>query len=371
MAAVLLTAAPAAALTDVPDGHWAKAAITGVAVDHDWMRDYGDAFHPEELLTRRHLAAALVRTFAPGQEPDGQTSFSDLPAEDPSFRFAAVAVRKGWMSAPAGAFSPDATVAAMDMDLALARALGLGPELQGLGAIRTADGAALKKPKGFESLVLAHVLGLHVNHPGSRETLELAPTTQVRRADMAYALSKAQRAAGTYRVTSLQRYRDIVLPIMTSEQRKTVEFALAYTGTPYVYAGEWPSPTPDGYCCGEQKAGGLDCSGFVWWVMRAPDELWDNTDVRPYRGWPLPQRSSKDMARPRPRVKFTKARPMDLLFFDADRSHRGWRGVDHVGLALGNGWMIHSSGGRDGVTIDWVGDGWWRDHAKWARRLIR
>jgi len=62
---------------------------------------------------------------------------------------------------------------------------------------------------------------------------------------------------------------------------------------------------------------------------------------------------------------------MDVMLFKSDLSRTDWPAIDHVGLYLGNGWMIHSSGGRDGVTISWAGDGWWHDHFVWGRRVIR
>jgi cell wall-associated NlpC family hydrolase len=37
---------------------------------------------------------------------------------------------------------------------------------------------------------------------------------------------------------------------------------------------------------------------------------------------------------------------------------------------LGGGWMIHSSSGRDGVSIDWVRQGWYRDRFVWSRRVV-
>ena len=333
------------------------------------MRDFGkDEFRPEATLKREQLARALFRAFGNG-ESAGPT-FTDLPTASPYYRGASVAVKLGWMTAPGGAFSPSAAVTKITLDRALTRALGLKAEIRGLNRIRTSDGQQLARPPGFGFLVLAHQLRLHYNHGGSSEERELWPSDPVRRADGAYALHQAA-ITPSHRISALGRYRSVVLPTMGATRRQVVEFALAQVGAPYVYAGEWHEPTRSGYCCGSQAQGGFDCSGFVWWVMRAPDPMWDNTAYRPYRGWKLPERSSADMAREAPtRIAYGKTRPMDLLFFDTAKSGTGWRGVNHAGLMLGGGWMIHSASGIDGVGIDWVGDGWYRDRYVWARRLI-
>jgi cell wall-associated NlpC family hydrolase len=370
--AALVTATPArAGFTDVPSSYWAASAVKAVALDRTWMQDFGPStFRPEDSLLRRHLARAVVLAFAPTDPPDPAVRFADLAPEDPFHRYAAVAVRRGWMSAPGGQFGPDGPVSKTDLDRALIRAVGLGPEIQGLESIRTADGAPLAHPGGFAELVLAHQLGLHYNHPTDAESRELLPSSFVRRADAAYALWRASGARGTSKITALARYRSVVLPAMTPTRRRAVEFALSYAGYPYVYAGEWHAPTPPKYCCGPQPQGGFDCSGFAWWVLRSPGEGWDNTAIRPYVGWGLAERSSRLMARATTtKLTLKRSRPTDLMLFDGDGG-RAWRGVDHAGMYLGGGWMIHSSSGRAGVTIDWVRAGWYRERFVWARRIV-
>jgi cell wall-associated NlpC family hydrolase len=371
-AATVLTATPAsAAFTDVPAKYWAAPAIHQVALERVWLQDYGTAvFHPEELLARRHLARAAVLAFAPSDPVDPSITFTDLPSSDPGYRFANVAVKRGWMSAPGGQFVPAGTVTKLDLDRALVRALGLTAEIAGLDAIRTANGAPLQHPDGFAELILAPALGLHYNHPTSAEIRELLPSTAARRADAAYALWRAWSAQGTYRISALARYRSIVLPAMTPTRRRVVEFALAYAGYPYVYAGEWHTKTPRRYCCGGQPQGGFDCSGFAWWVLKKPGDGYDNTAIRSYAGWRFGERASQRMAQAtKTRLTLRQTRPTDLLLFDGDGG-KGWRGVDHVGLSMGGGWMIHSSSGRDGVSIDWVRQGWYRDHFVWGRRVV-
>jgi cell wall-associated NlpC family hydrolase len=372
LASVLLLVSPArAGFPDVPGGYWAASAIRAVAQDETWMQDYGTAaFRPEELLLRRHLAKALVQAFAPAEPQGAGLTFSDLPSEDPHHPYANVAVKLGWMRADGGTFRPDAQVPTVDLDRALVRALALGPEIEGLNNIQTADGVRFAHGPDFAELVLARQLGLHHNHPTSAEARELLPTTLVRRADAAYALWRAVSARGTSKITALARYRSVVLPLMTPVRRQVVEFALSYAGYPYVYAGEWHTKTPTKYCCGAQAQGGFDCSGFAWWVLRKPGDGWDNTAVRPYLGWRLAERSSRFMAQAASkRLTMKQSRPADLMLFDGDGG-KSRRGVDHAGVYLGRGWMIHSSSGRDGVAIDWVKSGWYRDNFVFSRRVV-
>ena len=373
----VLATAPAAhaaiPYTDVPKGHWARPAIRDAAVEHDWLFVEGDSFRPEALLSRRHLARALVRAFAPAASPDETVTFPDLPAEDYWFRFANVAVSLGWLTTgDDGSFEPAGPVTKRVLDRALIDALDVEAAARGLNRIQTEDGVALAVPPAFGQLVLADQLHLHYNHPtGPGEALELYPAQPVTRADAAYALSQAVSAAGSWQISSLTKYEEIVLPSLSEARVQAVEFAFRYAGFPYVYAGEWHRATPDGYCCGLQYHGGFDCSGFTWWVLNEPTAGWDNTHVRPYQGWPLPQRASYQMAEAtKTRRAMDELRPLDAVFFDTDGQGTGWRGVDHVGVFLGNGWMIHSSGSRAGVTIDLITEGWWAGAFAWGRRVV-
>jgi len=46
------------------------------------------------------------------------------------------------------------------------------------------------------------------------------------------------------------------------------------------------------------------------------------------------------------------------------------RKVDHVDTYIGRGWALDSSSTPGGVTIMWVGRGWYREHFRFGRRIL-
>jgi cell wall-associated NlpC family hydrolase len=71
------------------------------------------------------------------------------------------------------------------------------------------------------------------------------------------------------------------------------------------------------------------------------------------------------------RLGFKELKPTDLVFFAS-----GGRGADpasvyHVGIYLGNGWMIDSSGSKDGVSLSYMGQGsWYLGQFVFGRRIV-
>jgi cell wall-associated NlpC family hydrolase len=104
--------------------------------------------------------------------------------------------------------------------------------------------------------------------------------------------------------------------------------AQQYLGTPYVWGGE------------SLEEGGMDCSGFVYNALKDAGYNVGRTTAQGYRSYGQSV-GKADML------------PGDLVFFGKDNA------ASHIGIYLGNGQMIHSSGGRKntrsnpgkGVTI--------------------
>jgi cell wall-associated NlpC family hydrolase len=360
-----------ASYPDVPTSHWAYDAIQDVSVRHTWLPPYSTGFQPNRLITRFQLARALVLAYAPLDAPDPTITFTDLTSGS-WFKVANVAVKHGWLVPVTGAFNGYGTVSKFALDRALILALDLGKIVVGLNNISTEGGYHFAHSYQFGYQILSAELHLNYNYPTSLERQELLPGSSVSRAFAAYALWKATTLS-QWETWSLQSYASITLPIMNSAERKAVEFAFRWAGYPYVYAGEWYKRTGSGYCCGTQLQGGFDCSGFTWWVLKSANASWDPRPIRGYYGYSLPQRTSMDMARYAPaKIRFSWLQPMDIVLFDtAGTNLTNPSYADHAGMYLGNGWMIHSSGSRGGVSIDYIGAGsWWSSHFMWGRRLM-
>ena len=355
--------------SDVPGGHWARGAIDAVARERDWMRDFGDSeFRPEAIATRKHLARAVVRAFAPSEGVKKGLKFADLPVDNRFFRFANVAVKLRWMSARGGKFHPDDPVTVVMLHRALVGALDLAEEAKSAANVRTAGGELLATPTGYGSTLLGMIMGLRYNHDD--ESQDVGPRTPLPRSEVAWSLYRASviDTSETWRRYDASDYAGMKIGNLSPKMKKVVEFGLRFVGYPYIYAGEWAEKTPSNYCCGDQPRGGFDCSGFMWWLVKAPDNGFDNTRIRKYQGWSLPERSSNDMAKAIPaseRLTYKQARAGDLFFYDSDSDGT----IDHVNLFLGFGWALDSSSGTGGVMIVRVNDGWYHDNFVWGRRI--
>ena len=136
-----------------------------------------------------------------------------------------------------------------------------------------------------------------------------------------------------------------------------------FIGYPYVWGGMSENQQ---VTFGVTSRGGFDCSGFVWRVYK----------LQPYpNGGSLSSviqgRTTYQMSGEVPkskRIPFDRLRAADVAFFGADGRRSSPSEVDHTGIALGNGWMIHSS--SQGVAFVPL-TGWYRDRFAWARRPLR
>ena len=92
------------------------------------------------------------------------------------------------------------------------------------------------------------------------------------------------------------------------------ESAHKYIGTPYVWGGE------------SMAEGGMDCSGFVYNALKDAGYNIGRTTAQGYRAYGTV-------------INKTDMQPGDLVFFGKNGK------ASHIGIYLGNGQMIHSSGG--------------------------
>ena len=344
---------------------WARKAIDFVGKANDWMRDFAEQpdgsvpFRPDMLETRKYLARTAVKAFGRRGEVDPSITFTDLDPSQSFYRWANIAVQRGWMQPSAdGRFKPEGAVTTASLHAILVDVLGLRRTARQLDALQTRGGVRFPTPRHFGALMLGLRLGLRYNN--SNESMDVGPSTPLTRAQVAYSLYKASTLPSWVVPWLRDQYDGIVLPNMDDSRQAIVRWGLRYVGYPYVWGGEWGIDS-------SQPVPGFDCSGLVWWTMRQNDGAsWKVHPPRPYQGWNLPQRSSADMAR-FGTLKYDALRPGDLMFYDGNDDGT----VDHVDVYVGNGYALDSSSSPGGVTIMWVGSGWYRDHFVHGRRIVR
>ncbi len=70
-------------------------------------------------------------------------------------------------------------------------------------------------------------------------------------------------------------------------------------------------------------------------------------------------------------LSFKELRPTDLVFFASGGRDASPASVYHVGIYLGNGWMIDSSGSKDGVSLSYMGkSSWYLGQFVFGRRIV-
>jgi cell wall-associated NlpC family hydrolase len=345
--------------TDVPSSFWASGAITWT-VHHDWMTprstDHFGIGHTASRLTAARVLADLNQQVT--QTP---------VATDPYTQ----AVTAGWIGPGTGA---DDTITQLQFDKGVVRILGLLPAAKTLSTIHTSDGWKPPIPEGFGVEQMVRAVGARVNVPAGSDQWEMWPTNTLLRADLAaeayqlahlpsWAVSWAQ---GETAVAS-------ALPKWTPLKKAVLGFALRYAGAPYVWGGTSPDRQN---VFGQDVAGGFDCSGFVWWVMKlqtytAGGTTWSGANAIGELRTTYQMSQSVKVA---DRIPYADLHPGDILFWSSAPNgvHTSWKTIYHTGIYLGNGWTINSHGSGDGVTLDYMGAGagWYHDAFAFGWRIM-
>src|SRR6266508_3809749 len=255
---------------------------------------------------------------------------------------------------------PAAPVTMAQLDARLVRALGLGDEASSFReAIAT---AGLRPPSRFGTEVVARLLGLRTNHPAAQDDLERLPSDPAPRSEAAYSAAQILRFSGSEQQFVTDAAAAFTLPALTAWQQQVLRTAVSFIGFPYVWGGESETTTSP---FGPQAQGGFDCSGFVWRVYK----------LQPYAGAPqlaetLRGRTTTQMSGEVPkaqRIGAAKLQPGDVLCFGSRGLKSKPGQIDHMGISLANGWLIHSSG--YGVALAPL-DGWYAKRFAWARRPL-
>jgi NlpC/P60 family len=373
IAAVLGPAQQALAFTDVSSSYWDYAQITYVT---PWMSDYGSTlFKPTTDETRSYLCRTLVQMFDPNEPIDPSITFPDLPQSDPMYPFANVCTKKGWIDTyKDGSWAGGNSVPRSAFDQALTLAMNnVSTAIKGLQNIQEDNGT---KPYSLGTrwayMQIATYLELHYDH--SDDVSDLQISTHMHRDEVAYSLWMAKHLQSWQPSNANTLFAKVSLPTLDTSiagdntKYQLTLFAMQQVGFPYIWGGEWNAKTPSGYCCGAQAEGGFDCSGFSWWVLKKNEDGYDAAQFHSaYPGWSLHERTSSDMAaNATTQISYGNLVIGNLMFFASDGVHSSSH-VDHVGIYVGNGWMMHSTSG--GPQLETVASGWYHDHFVWGRAL--
>jgi cell wall-associated NlpC family hydrolase len=255
---------------------------------------------------------------------------------------------------------PAGSVTMSGLDARLVATLGLTDTANAF--TQSAKTSGLTPPSRFGTEAVARLLGLRTNHPASLDKLELSPNEPASHAEAAYSAAHILHF-GEWDVASTQELaQTFVLPVYTPWQKQILNTAVRFMGYPYVWGGESETTTSP---YGAQVHGGFDCSGFVWRVYKLQAYAKEGTLADVLKG-----RTTYEMSGEVPaakRIALAKLQPADVIFFGAAGPKSKPAQVDHMGIYLGNGWFIHSSG--YGVAVAQL-SGWYAQRFAWGRRPL-
>ena len=145
--------------------------------------------------------------------------------------------------------------------------------------------------------------------------------------------SRASETPRTNENTNTQTTTTSSAPASTNGG-SVVETAKSYIGSSYVYGGSGPSS--------------FDCSGFTSYVYKQYGVSLNRTAAGQYSNGTA---VSKD-----------ELQPGDLVMF-------GKSGINHVGIYIGGGQMVHAANPSRGVTTDTINSGYYYNNYVGARRV--
>jgi len=306
-----------------------------------WFTGRADGtFAPSSYMRRGDLAVSLVKAFG-WQNETASIAFSDLPTSSPLHKYAALAVEHGVMgyqnstTKEFGAATPISAATAM---IGIVKGMGLSS----LAANIRAQDTATPSRNGY--MVVAGNLGLRYSYT------RIFPSRAYNRREMSLSLDKMLHLPAW----KIDRMKALFGPaaaqpiVQTAKQKAVTNASRQLIGYPYVWGGE------------SFSEGGFDCSGFVYYVFRTR------------LGYSIQRTSAAAGADNRyPRITRVSAlRPADTVYFRA----AGGNYINHTGIYLGNGYFIHSTRSRGGVSIDRfdpVNDSYWVEQFAGGRRIVR
>ncbi|MBA2742071.1 MAG: C40 family peptidase [Actinobacteria bacterium] len=251
-------------------------------------------------------------------------------------------------------------VSMRELDAQLVTAIGLRPHAR---EIRLAAlGAGLTPRQWLGTETVARMLGLRLNHLKADEQLELQLAQPATRAEAAYSIARVLTISDLELEAVRLSLETFTFTELDQWQQAVLARALRLVGSPYVWAGTSERPQ---LLLGRQQPGGFDCSGFVWRVYKL--ELFPGAEALPAV---LKGRTTYDMSGEvarAARIPRDSLEPGDLVFFGSRGRASKPVEVGHMGIYVGNGWMVHSS--DRGTTLTPM-TGWYETRFAWGRRPL-
>jgi cell wall-associated NlpC family hydrolase len=286
-------------------------------------------------------------------------SVAGFRPDDP-LRWSDLAVVVSSLGGSVSVADPGRTVTMRELDAQLVTLTGLRPAARLVRLAALDAGLAPTQWLGTETV--ARLLGLRVNHQRAQESLELQLDQPATRAEAAYSIARILQLGDGDVEAVRQAVATFSLPALDDWQRVVLARALKFVGSPYVWAGTSERSQVIG---GRQLPGGFDCSGFVWRVYK----------LQPFSGAPqleqvLRGRTTYAMSGEVPRsarISRDDLQPGDVVFFASRGPRSKPAEVSHMGIYVGNGWMVHSS--RFGTTLTPM-TGWYDTAFAWGRRPL-
>lgn len=146
---------------------------------------------------------------------------------------------------------------------------------------------------------------------------------------------KAEAPRKATKAVEKEKKAETPAPAPSGKGNTVLETAQKYLGCKYVYGGSSPS--------------GFDCSGFTSYVFRLHGVSLSRTAAGQYQNGSAVSRNN--------------LQPGDLVMF-------GKSGINHVGIYMGSGKMIHAENKNTGVTISTITSGYYNNNYVGARRVI-
>jgi len=254
----------------------------------------------------------------------------------------------------------DRPVTMRELDAQLVTAIGFRDYARNLRLGALAAGLMPKQWLGTETV--ARLLDLRLNHVKTQEQLELQLGQPATRAEAAYSIARVLTISDFDLEAARTQLETFAFPALDAWQQAVLARALRFVGSPYVWAGTSERPQ---MLLGRKQPGGFDCSGLVWRVYKLQPFPGGEALAAVLRG-----RTTYDMSGEVPRaqrIPWEGIQPGDLVFFGARGRSSKPAEVNHMGIYVGNGWMVHSS--DRGTTLTPL-TGWYQTRFAWGRRPL-